>query len=702
MAKQSAAQTNTARRIQRLSPVALIAVLILIACLVPIGFFGWHIWQARSTALEQGFVQAENLALSLSQHAARTFSGPEFVLSDALEHLANDGTGPAALARLTNVLVGHVRSTPVIREIGVLDERGYWMVSSLEAKPTHSNGDRDYFIHHRDNPDLGLRINAPLLSRITGQWTILLTRRFNHPDSSFAGIVLAAISMDYFQRFYDTLNVGEKGQITLFRDDGRLLVRRPYDAASFSLDVRPLFLERVADGLSGRLYAPSPYDGVVRLGGWRRIDDFPLVIVAGLSEDDVLSAWRKSAELDIAIALAASGIVIILGSMSLALLRRRDHAERVAAEAARQYELIAAAASDIIVRATPDGRRLYISPACRDMMGYEPSELIGVTLHDLAHPDDIVLLDRTLEALRGGVDRATLVYRGRHRNGHYVWLEVAFRMVCDPDTGIAQELIASTRDISSRKIGELQLARAKEAAELASRAKSNFLSGMSHELRTPLNAIIGFSDLMNRQLFGPIGNERYAGYVADIKSSGEHLLQLINDILDHAKIEAGQLELHEDVVDLSGSVAFVMHMLALQAEQAGLSVSTSIPAGIRLLGDERRIRQILLNLLSNAIKYTPSGGRVTIAAAFADGDLVLSVADTGIGIAEADRVLLLQPFTQIDNERNRTQQGTGLGLTLTRQLAELHGGRLALESRLGQGTTVFVYMPASRILARPA
>jgi PAS domain S-box-containing protein len=474
-------------------------------------------------------------------------------------------------------------------------------------------------------------------------------------------------------------------------------------AEHLELDQAAAFRRATEDKIKGRYHGPSIYDGEIRLSAWQQLEDLPLIMTVGRAESDVLAAWRRALQTDIVAAVGTAIVIILLGALSIGFVRRRDQAERTAAEAARQFELIAETATDIIVRATLDGRRMYISPACRDMMGYEPSELVGVGLHDLAHPDDLPLLEQTLATMRDGAERATLVYRGRHRNGHYVWLEVAFRMVRDPETGMPQEIIASTRDISSRKIGEMQLARAKEAAELASRAKSNFLSGMSHELRTPLNAIIGFSDLMDRQMFGPIGNDRYAGYVGDIKSSGEHLLQLINDILDHAKIEAGQLELHEDVVDMAASVAFVIHMLALQAEQAELVVMTTVPAGIRILGDERRIRQILLNLLGNAIKYTPAGGLITVAAGFAPaGDLILSVADTGIGIAESDQTVLMLPFTQIDNERNRTKQGTGLGLALTRQLAELHGGRLTLESQPGKGTTIFVFLPVSRLLARPA
>lgn len=688
---------------QRLSPLLLISAFVLITCLTPIAFVTWQTWQSRSAAIEQGFDQADNLVLSLSQHAARTLAEPSLILLDAIEHLRNDGMEPAALPRLHRILVEHVRNSRVIRELGVLDEQGYWRTSSLPERPTHNNGDRDYFIYHRDNPDPDLRINTPVKSRLTGKWTILLTRRVNDSGGRFAGIVLAAISTEYFQAFYDTLNVGALGHVALYRDDARLLVRRPFDETHLDQDLSEAFRRATGNLPAGRFHGPSIYDGVIRLASWRRLDDLPLIMTVGRAESDVLAAWRSSAATHIGVALGAAAFILAAGVVSMTLLRRRDRAERAAAEAAHQFELIAGAATDIIVRATPDGQRLYISPAARDMLGYEPEELCGKDIRDLAHPDDAPVLRQAMVSLCEGVERTTVIYRGRHRNGHYLWLEVAMRMIRDPETGAPRELIASTRDISSRKVTELQLARAKEAAEIASRAKSNFLSGMSHELRTPLNAIIGFSELMSRQMFGPLGNTRYAGYATDIKVSGEHLLQLINDILDHAKIEAGHLELHEDVLDAATAADFAIQILTLEAQKNDLSLSSTVSPGIRLLGDERRIRQILLNLLSNAIKYTPAGGSIRIASTFnPEGDLILSVVDTGIGIAEPDLLLMLQPFTQIDNERNRRGQGTGLGLTLSKQLAEMHGGRLMIESLVGTGTTVSVRLPVSRVLARPA
>jgi len=695
--------TGLLRRTIRESPIVLISAIVLLACLAPIGFVTWHAWSSRSAALERGFTEAEDLVLALSQHAARTFAEPALILQDAIEHIRFDGTGPAAQQRLHEILVNHANASRVIRELGILDERGYWRNSSLAVLPSHSNGDREYFIYHRDNPDDRLRINTPVLSRLTGKWTILVTLRINHANGAFAGIALASISAEYFQDFYDTLNVGELGHVALYRNDARLLVRRPFVEWHLTTDRSQAFFEATQRQPVGRFHGASIYDGITRLAAWRTLDDFPLIMTVSRAESDVLAAWRRSAEIDIAVSATASLIIVLLGVFSAILLRRRIQAERVAAETGRQYAMLAEAATDVIVRIDPTGRRLYVSPASRDVLGYEPHELLGQSLTDIVHPDDVVVLQQTMTALHGGMARSTVIYRGLHKNGHYVWLEIAFRAVLDPETGMLREIMASTRDISARKLSELELARAKDAAEVASRAKSNFLSGMSHELRTPLNAIIGFSDMMAGELFGPIGNQRYAGYVRDIKASGEHLLELINDILDHAKIESGQFELHETVLDLADVLEFTAHMVALHAEQAKLSLHIDGRRGTRLFADERRVRQILLNLLNNAIKYTPEGGQVRVGVDFgANGDLLLIVSDTGIGMSAVDQQRALQPFAQINNERNRSQQGTGLGLTLTRRLAELHGGQLDLRSAVGEGTTVTVTLPARRVLARPA
>ncbi len=230
---------------------------------------------------------------------------------------------------------------------------------------------------------------------------------------------------------------------------------------------------------------------------------------------------------------------------------------------------------------------------------------------------------------------------------------------------------------------------ASETAESASRAKSEFLANMSHELRTPLNAIIGFSEIMQREMFGPLGDRRYQEYSGDILSSGQHLLALINDILDMSKIEAGKLTLRPEPLDLVEIADDVIRLVRTRAEAGGLTLAVEIPALPPVEADYRALKQILLNLLSNAVKFTPRGGRVEITAAERpDGRVRVSVRDTGIGIAEADLSRLAKPFEQIENQHSKTQQGTGLGLALTKSLVERHGGALDIESRSGIGTTV--------------
>ena len=238
---------------------------------------------------------------------------------------------------------------------------------------------------------------------------------------------------------------------------------------------------------------------------------------------------------------------------------------------------------------------------------------------------------------------------------------------------------------------------ASAAAEGASQAKSEFLANMSHELRTPLNAINGFSEMMSREMFGPLGDKRYKEYAGDILSSGQHLLALINDILDMSKIEAGKMNMHPEPLDLIEIVEETVRLLRSRAEGAGLAMTTDVPEDLpEVEADFRALKQVLLNLLSNAVKFTPRGGKVRVFARVGDEDgrITVGISDTGIGIAEADMDRLARPFEQIESQHSKTQQGTGLGLALTKSLVELHGGSLAIVSQAGAGTTVSFTLPA--------
>jgi two-component system cell cycle sensor histidine kinase PleC len=246
-----------------------------------------------------------------------------------------------------------------------------------------------------------------------------------------------------------------------------------------------------------------------------------------------------------------------------------------------------------------------------------------------------------------------------------------------------------------------ELARKYEAekvrAEGANRAKSEFLANMSHELRTPLNAINGFSEIMVAEMYGPMGDARYKDYANDIHNSGQHLLALINDILDMSKIEAGKMNLKFEPISLEDVTEDAVRLVRNRAEAAGLDLGIEFPHLPEVEGDYRAIKQVLLNLLSNAIKFTPRGGRVTVRAEprrdVLGERIRVSVTDTGIGISRDDLARLAQPFEQVESQHSKTTQGTGLGLALTKSLVELHEGSLEMDSAPGEGTTVSFSLP---------
>ncbi len=337
------------------------------------------------------------------------------------------------------------------------------------------------------------------------------------------------------------------------------------------------------------------------------------------------------------------------------------------------------------------------------------TETFGLSVEDIqrdsssflesVHPDDRAAWREGVEASA----RTLAPWRSEHRvvaaDGAVRWVRAGGKPQALPDGSVLWDCILL--DITQERQAQTALQEAKEAAELASRSKTEFLATKSHELRTPLNAVIGFSEIMQQELFGPIENAHYREYLRDIRESGRHLLELINDLLDVARLEVGQLQLDEGEVDLQKMAASCLRMVSDRAAEAGLSLSAApLPAGVSLSADERKLKQILLNLLGNAIKFTPKGGSVTLESGLEpDGALELAVRDTGIGIAPEDIASALDMFGQIDRSLSRKYEGAGLGLPLSKSLAELHGGTLRISSEVGVGTRVAVRLPPERVHA---
>jgi PAS domain S-box-containing protein len=356
-----------------------------------------------------------------------------------------------------------------------------------------------------------------------------------------------------------------------------------------------------------------------------------------------------------------------------------------------RYRLLADNANDIITVFDLAGRFKYLSPAVSRVLGYEPADLIGRNVRSIIHPNDF---EPTLDAYRayatGGDWSCTprIQYRAVHKEGRLIWLEAHPRAILD-DSGLITGFHDTVRDIDQQKAIEKALAKASREARAAADAKAQFLATMSHELRTPLTSIIGYSSLLRDLLDETDGNRRHA---QRIHGAGQGLLALINDILDHSKLEAGQLELDIEPCAVGCLVRDVIDLLTLQADAKGLDLTLTGALNEDLMVDEPRLRQILMNLISNAVKFTEKG-TVTVHMERRSERLYLAVSDTGPGISKAGQAHLFQRFSQVDKAANHAG-GTGLGLLICKQLTELMGGQIGVISEVGKGSTFWFEIPA--------
>jgi len=319
------------------------------------------------------------------------------------------------------------------------------------------------------------------------------------------------------------------------------------------------------------------------------------------------------------------------------------------------------------------GRSLYHRKPCSEVMD---QQALQVDVHETVDSVEHIISTHNPEALASGfIITDNCLYKG-----------------------ICSAILLLRLSIQRTRMQNQQLEDARKQAEQANASKSLFLANMSHELRTPLNAIIGFSEIMNEQMFGPLGNPTYHEYSADILKSGQHLLSIVNDVLDMSKIEQGMFDLNIETVDINAMILDIVHFFRTTAEKSEIRLETrSKVSRPEFKADNRAIRQILINLVSNAIKFTPTGGWVRITVHInSKKELVLTVKDNGTGIADKDMSRVMEPFTQAENAMNKSHQGTGLGLTLVKALATLHGGDVKLKSSVGKGTEVSVSFPQAR------
>jgi two-component system cell cycle sensor histidine kinase PleC len=670
------------------------------------------IWQLRQSALARADRELTNLGTVLAEQTSRTIQSIDLVLKEVQSHIATlDPRSPEGLrAKLQGpevgqYLAGRLLGVPQAEAITLIDANGRLLNWSRDqpVEELDETG-RDYFNWLRDHDDSDAFIGIPVAGRVSGKRTMFIARRIDSPDGVFLGVVAGSIDTQSLEGFYGTIGMLPGESVTLLRRDGFIIARYPATPHEIDgpLPVGSPWFARVADG-GGSYRSTGHRSGMPRIITVHPLRDYKLVVDVNMTGEAALSGWYRQAA---AIALASIGIaagLAVLFSVIIAQFRRQEEqnarlAQGKAALRASERKLKAYAemSSDWFWEQDAD---LRFALDANIPFTSLPTD-VGKTRWELADP--------AMDPHRWEAHKADLEARRPFRDFRWERIRVDGRRrhmstSGDPifdEAGVFQGYHGTGRDITADVENAEALRLAKERAEAANLAKSEFLRNMSHELRTPLHAIIGFSELIHDQSGGPIG-KNYVEWAGEILNSGRHLLELINDVLDLSRIETNRYDPADSNVDLAAVVRACRGLLRLQSEANQVRVDCEISDTV-VLADRRAVKQILLNLMANAVKFTPAGGVVTISAQSAqDGGLDVVVADTGIGIDPAAVATLCEPFTQADASIRRKYGGTGLGLAISRKLAAMHDGTLTIQSALGEGTTVRVSFPARRVLSRP-
>jgi PAS domain S-box-containing protein len=549
-----------------------------------------------------------------------------------------------------------------------------------------------------------LRLSTPFDDGVTGLTVFAIARDIPDAGAVPGGLAVAEIDPRHFADFQRVIDPMYPGvEVLLLAPDGEILARHPEpQAAAGRVAGRAIgpWLASVTQATGRPFVAPGAVDGVARTYVTRPLAGYPITMLVGVERGAALAQWQDQIESLLLMTAVLAGVIAALITLILVQLKRRERSEAALARseaAAHKLALVAARTQNGVMITDAAGRIEWSNEGFTQLMGLSAREASGRDPIALADPEEEApeRIAAIREELAAG--HAIDIEFRRGEGSATCWLRMQMAPVRDGEGRITNH-VAVLSDVSdTHRLQEAAIA-ARDSAEAASRAKSEFLANMSHELRTPLNAVIGFSEIMQNEIFGPVG-ERYREYVQNIHASGNHLLSLINDVLDLSKVEAHKFKLNEDVVDLDALLDECLASLGVAADKGGITLGRSGDPTTPLVNcDARALRQVMLNLLSNAIKFTPAGGGVTARLARRpDGDIEFAVADSGIGIAPGDLDRIMQPFEQVQSGFARTRPGTGLGLALSRRFVELHGGSIAIASELGRGTTVTVRLPASRI-----
>jgi len=666
-------------------------------------------YRAHRQIMTDAATSAESIARSAETNTGRAVLSVDTMLQGISQALGTTyRSAPIGGTEVRSMLRRMTEQSPSVQDVVIIDENGRRVNGgSSTFSPTRSYADQTYFKAYQDGTVPSLFISRPERNQSNGSWSLFMRRPLIIAND-FRGVIAAEVPIQTFGEFFASIASPSGLRITLMFEDGTLVVSEPQDEQMVG-EPDPLAAPVLRQLVHQRV---GTFETAVRPGGdadivsYRAISARPLVIAVSVDSDGLLHGWQDQRR-DYAIIFAMIALTICLMTSGLVGLldRRQQHFRELRRNEAKLEQQSALLQSTLdhmgegLSVFDRDNRLLAWNDRFISLLDLPRGVGHGTRMEDIlrlqAQRGDFgpVNIDSEIRARLDQLRRDDMQTIERTTMSGRV-LEIRRRSM--PSGAI----VTLYSDITERKRVEQEMSDARNQAEVANRSKSEFLANMSHELRTPLNAIIGFSDILRSEKFGPVGNAKYLEYARDIHTSGVHLLDLINDVLDMSKIEAGKLELFEEEVAVAELVASCLAMIGERARERRIRIAADAASQPTMIwADLRGMKQILLNILSNAVKFSHDGGAITIISNLdSAGGVTIAVSDSGIGMTPEQIKRAREPFGQAHAATTRAYGGTGLGLPITQRLVELHGGELRIESVHGEGTRVSIVLPPMRTL----